>query len=142
MNQRLVLSRNDRTKLKALARRYRIELVILFGSRARGEAHAGSDLDVGVLFAASRAPSPRALYTLGAVLADLFRDDVDVVPLNFVNAELRRAVEREGQVLYERAPGIFAGFVIENLHRLHQYNYLRQYDREFLDRFLKAGGSQ
>ena len=136
MNHQFILSQKDQAKLKALARRYRIELAILFGSRARGDARPGSDLDVGVLF--KRVPSPRTMYALDAAFADLFHDDVDVVPLNFVNAELRRAVEREGQVLYERTPGIFAGFAIENLHRLHQYNYLRQYDRDYLQRFLKG----
>jgi predicted nucleotidyltransferase len=136
MNNPTTLSSSDKAKLKTLARHYGIELAILFGSRARGDARPGSDLDLGVLF--KRVPSPRALYTLSAAFADLFRDDVDVVPLNFVNPELRHAVEREGQILYERTPGIFAGFAVENLHRLHQYNYLRQYDRDFLDRFLKG----
>jgi len=36
MKNPLALSRDDAAKLKSLARRYGIELVILFGSRARG----------------------------------------------------------------------------------------------------------
>ena len=139
MQSPFVLSHDDQAKLKTLARRYGIELAILFGSRARGEAHSGSDLDVGVLFARRRFPSPRQLNALETRLLDLFKDDLHVVPLNFVNPELRRAAEREWSILYERVPGIFAGFAVENLHRLHQYNYLRQYDRDYLDRFLKGG---
>ena len=54
MQSPFVLSHDDQAKLKTLARRYGIELAILFGSRARGEAHSGSDLDVGVLFARRR----------------------------------------------------------------------------------------
>ena len=38
MKNPLALSRDDAANLKSLARRYGIELVILFGSRARGEA--------------------------------------------------------------------------------------------------------
>jgi predicted nucleotidyltransferase len=46
MKNPFALSQNDTAKLENLARRYGIELVILFGSRARGEAWPGSDLDV------------------------------------------------------------------------------------------------
>lgn len=136
MNTRLILLHDNQAKLKNLAHRYGIELAILFGSRARGDARQGSDLDVGVLFA--RAPSPRQLDALEARLLDLLKDDLHLVSLNFVNPELRRAAEREGTILYERVPGIFAGFAVENLHRLHQYNYLRQYDRDYLQQFLRG----
>ena len=138
MNHPLALSQIDQRKLKALARRYGIELAILFGSSARGDARPGSDLDVGVLFEPRRVPLPRTLYALGAALADLFQCDVDLVPLNHSNAELRRAAEIEGKILYARVRGIFAGFAVENLHRLHQYNYLREYDRDFLKRFSEG----
>ena len=63
-------------KLNHLARRYGIELIILFGSRARGDARPGSDLDVGVLFAPRRVPSPRQLSALEARMLDLLQDDV------------------------------------------------------------------
>jgi hypothetical protein len=66
-----------------------------------------------VLF--TRVPPPRAVYALGATLAGLFEDDVDLVPLNSVNPELRCAATREGKILYERTPGVFAGFIVENL---------------------------
>ncbi len=134
----LALSQSDSAKLRHIARRYGLELAILFGSRVRGDARAGSDLDVGALFEPRRVPSPRELDALEARVLDLLHDDVHLVPLNFVNPELRRAAESEGKILYERTPGIFVGFAIENLHLLHQYNYLRQYDRDFLDRFLKG----
>ena len=138
MNTPITLTRIQKTKLETLARRYGIELAILFGSRARGDAHQGSDLDVGVLFAPRHTPSPHQMDALETRVLALFQDNVHLVSLNFVNPELRRAAEQEGQVLYERTRGIFAGFIIENLHLLHQYNYLRQYDRDFLNRFLRG----
>lgn len=130
------MKRIDAQKLKNLAHRYGIELMILFGSRARGDARPDSDLDLGVLF--QRMPSPRQLGAFEEHALDLFQDDVHLVPLNFVNPELRVAAEREGKILYERTPGIFAGFTVENLHRLHQYYYLREYDRDLLNRFVEG----
>ncbi|MBI5652714.1 MAG: nucleotidyltransferase domain-containing protein [Chloroflexi bacterium] len=59
MNQVLTLDRNQRIKLKTLARRYAVELIVVFGARARGDARRDSDLDIGVLFARARAASTR-----------------------------------------------------------------------------------
>ncbi len=136
MMKSLALSQTDAAKLKRIARRYGIELVILFGSRARGDARPNSDLDLGVLFA--RMPSPRKLDVIETRILNLFKDDLHVVPLNFVNPELRVAAAREGRILYERAQGTLAGFNVANLHLLHQYRYLRQNDRDYLQRFLKG----
>ena len=124
-------------KLNHLARRYGIELIILFGSHARGDARLGSDLDVGVLFAPRRVPSPRQLSALEARVLDLLQDDVHLVPLNFVNPELRLAAAREGRVLYRRGDAVWTRFVVQNLHLLHDSRRLRQYDNDLIERFLE-----
>ena len=128
----------NRKHLGALARRYEIELIVLFGSRVRGEARGRSDLDVGVWFEPARFPSPRRLGTLEAQLLDLWNDDVHLVPLNFVNPELRVAVAREGQVLYERRSGVWVRFIVQNLHLLHEAHHLREYDDDLIQRFLET----
>jgi predicted nucleotidyltransferase len=120
-----------------LARRYGIELIILFGSRARGDARPGSDLDVGVLFAPRRVPTPRQLSALEARMLDLLQDDVHLVLLNFVNPELRLAAAREGQVLYRRGNAAWTRFIVQNLHLLHDSRRLRQYDNDLIERFLE-----
>jgi predicted nucleotidyltransferase len=128
----------SRKRLNALARQYGIELIVLFGSRVRGEARGRSDLDVGVWFEAARFPSPRRLGALEAQLLDLWNDDVHLVPLNFVNPELRVAVAREGQVLYERRAGAWVRFAVQNLHLLHDAQHLREYDDDLIERFLET----
>lgn len=56
------------TEIKDLAKEYRIQKVILFGSRARGDYHTTSDIDL---------DGP-------------------------VQEELRRSIEKEGIVIYEK----------------------------------------
>jgi predicted nucleotidyltransferase len=75
----------------------------LFGSRARGSAGAGSDLDLGVLLRS--APPPR-LKGVARDLEDLFeravRIPVQVVVLNTAPADLVHRVLRDGVLVLDR----------------------------------------
>ena len=73
---------------------------LLFGSQARGEATAASDIDVAVAFEESNSVQSRARLRLGTDLAlALGRDDVDVVDLRSASPALVRAVFRDGERL-------------------------------------------
>lgn len=76
--------------------------VYLFGSRARGDAKATSDVDIGVL----QNDVPRTLDDLKLDLeADLERDirlPVDVVILNGAPSDLVHRVLRDGVLIVER----------------------------------------
>ena len=80
-----------------IAKKYKVEKVILFGSRARGNFHRASDIDLAVK---------------GGDFAD-FSLDVDeetstllmfdFVDLNqSIQQELRENIEREGKKIYEK----------------------------------------
>ena len=80
-----------------IAKKYKVEKVILFGSRARGDFHRASDIDLAVK---------------GGDFAD-FSLDVDeetstllmfdFVDLNqSIQQELRENIEREGKIIYEK----------------------------------------
>jgi CRISPR-associated protein Cmr1 len=62
--------------------------IVLFGSRARGDAGRKSDIDIGV-------ETDRPLASVELL-------DVDLLNLNNINETFREAVERERVVLYER----------------------------------------
>lgn len=76
--------------------------VYLFGSVARGDAHAASDVDVGVLY--HTLPSD-PLDALGAdVAADLSRSlgrTVDVVVMNSAPPDLVHRILRDGVIVFE-----------------------------------------
>ena len=79
--------------------------VYLFGSLARGEGHAGSDLDLGVLFdedppATLEAPQ----FALEARLERSLGLRVDVVALNRASADLVHRVLRDGRIVLDRDP--------------------------------------
>jgi predicted nucleotidyltransferase len=77
--------------------------VYLFGSVARGEARADSDVDVGILFeqdppATLDAPQ----FAIEAALEGLLGRAVQVVALNRASSDLVHRVLRDGRIVLER----------------------------------------
>jgi predicted nucleotidyltransferase len=77
-----------------------VRRVILFGSRARGEAQPRSDVDLAV-------EAPAASVRDWLRLADIAEDaetllSIDLVRLEQAPPDLRERIQAEGRVLYER----------------------------------------
>jgi predicted nucleotidyltransferase len=87
----LVLSRSD------------VDLVVMFGSTARGDDEAGSDLDLAVRGSADR-------FALAADLALALGREVDVVPLDTDDIVLTLEIVRDGQLVFEREPSSYAWY--------------------------------
>ena len=95
--------------VRRIAERFAPDKIILFGSRARGDAHPDSDIDLLVLFPDVADPKKRAAE-LYASLVD-FPRPMDIVVSTSSRFERYRNVvntvywpaSREGKVLYERA---------------------------------------
>lgn len=104
--------RFDAAKLKRVARRYNLDLIILFGSQAKGRASEGSDIDVAVR--ARRRRWGDADWELGLV-SDLTAalessGEVDVAFLNGADPVLLFEVASDGVPLFEAEPAGFAQF--------------------------------
>lgn len=77
-----------------LRARYGVAGVRVFGSIARGDAGAASDIDVAVEFSADR--DPLALFGAAGLIADQFSAPVDVVEYPARNAALARQIDLDG----------------------------------------------
>jgi predicted nucleotidyltransferase len=86
-----------------------LRLLVLHGSRARGDARAASDWDLA--YRADASFDPDALL---ATLADRLKADrIDLVDLDRAGALLRYNVARDGVVMFEREPGAFQRFWLD-----------------------------
>ena len=84
-------------QLLSLARKYRVEKLILFGSRARGDWRAASDIDLAV----SGGDFPRFALDIEEAADTLLK--FDMVNLNGpVQEELLDQIWKEGIVVYEK----------------------------------------
>jgi len=86
-----------------------LRLLLLFGSRARGDASSLSDWDFGYL--ADDGMDPSAL--LGALVAVVGTDRVDLVDLQRASGLLRYRAACDGQTVFETAPGLADRFRLE-----------------------------
>ena len=86
-----------------------VQVLMLYGSRARGDARAGSDWDLGYL----GDPSVDHAALLLAAVDTLGTDAVDLVDLRRASGLLRFRAALDGQAIFERAPGLVDQFRLE-----------------------------
>src|SRR6266542_2988005 len=93
------------TLRRALQAEPDVAYALLFGSGARGAAHAGSDADIAIEL---RAGAPRDVHTLGSLAARLesaIGRPIDLVLLDEAPAALAYRIFRDGHLLVERDHG-------------------------------------
>lgn len=97
-------------RLSALSETQRgLLLLLVFGSRARGDAHTGSDWDIGYL--ANPDFDPDALLSQLVSLLDVNR--VDLVDLGRASGQLRYRAATDAVVVYERDERLFQRFWLD-----------------------------
>ncbi|GLZ51798.1 hypothetical protein Acsp07_14150 [Actinomycetospora sp. NBRC 106378] len=88
-----------------------VELLVLHGSRARGDARPSSDWDLGYVAAPGADVDPAAL--LDVLASTLGTDEVDLVDLRHASAVLRFRAARDGVALVEMHPEAFLDFRLD-----------------------------
>lgn len=84
-------------EIRTLAKKYHIDKVILFGSRARGDFRKTSDIDLAV----SGGDFERFALDVDEETSTLL--EYDIVSLDrCMQAELRDSIEKEGKLIYEK----------------------------------------
>ncbi|HVQ76775.1 MAG TPA: nucleotidyltransferase domain-containing protein [Candidatus Binatia bacterium] len=99
----------DEPLARVSGRHPKLRTLVLFGSRARGDARERSDWDLGYL--ADEGFDPDAL--LLDLVNDLGTDRIDLVDLARAGAQVRFRAASDGRALYEAEPGVFGAFWIE-----------------------------
>ena len=116
--------------------------VYLFGSTARDQAHALSDVDVAVLFVAGLSPADVLARTLqiGVILDEALRRPVDVIALNRAPPALCFQVLKHGRLLMEQDRTQRCVFVMRALGRYYDAKpYLDYHNTRLLSRIREEG---
>jgi len=92
-----------------------ISLAVVYGSRARGTGHSGSDLDVGLLASDGKPLSYATMGLLAAELSQQLSANVDVSDLATPDAIFRYEVVKCARALFEGTPGAFRDFLARTL---------------------------
>lgn len=131
-----MLSRDELSRLgEYFGSQSDVVAAFLFGSAARGDHRAGSDVDIAVLLDRSAPIEPlRAATLLTGAMEVLKRSDVDVVVLNSATPLLGHRVARDGHVLFARSNTDVAEFVIRAISEFVDTKPLRDLQRQQLKR--------
>ncbi|MCC7343503.1 MAG: nucleotidyltransferase domain-containing protein [Deltaproteobacteria bacterium] len=97
--------------------------VLLFGSRAKGRATAGSDVDVAVLYEENHVPDFRAQMNLKEELGRELRAEVDLAVLNKANPILKHQIFTQGKKILENDSSRTTAFQVRSLF---QYDDLKR----------------
>jgi predicted nucleotidyltransferase len=104
------IRRVNTESIAEIARRHpALELLVLFGSRARGEELPGSDWDFG--FRGKPGIDRDGLFV--DLVTACGSDRVDLVDLDRAGGLMRYRVCRDGTPLYEKEPGTFQHFWLQ-----------------------------
>ncbi|RMH16299.1 MAG: nucleotidyltransferase domain-containing protein [Gammaproteobacteria bacterium] len=131
-----------------------LKLLILFGSRARGDCDRNSDWDVAFLSAPdsenlsawfSGADLLKTLSKQGHISSDSrserLRQRIDLIDLSTCSDILAHFVAQEGQLIYERDPGEFERFRQRSLKAPAELKQFRQTQREKVLQALERWGA-
>jgi predicted nucleotidyltransferase len=119
-----------------------VVLAYLFGSHARGQAWARSDVDVAVLLENRPADShclDTRLEVIGGLMEILHTDDVDVVILNQAPPALRYAVLRDGLLFFCRDHQAMIEFHVRALNEYLDFRpILKRHERAIMEKARKG----
>ncbi|OJJ27390.1 hypothetical protein BI308_01990 [Roseofilum reptotaenium AO1-A] len=125
-----------------------LKMLVLFGSRARGDNQENSDWDFAVLYDEElREPILKqnawrwleAFHILGEIFG-LNDDNMDIVELNRCSPLIAHYVARDGKVIYEKLPGEFENFQRHHLMSDAELKQMRRDLRQKLERSLQRKG--
>lgn len=98
-----MITEKMRLKIAKIAKKHRLDLVVLFGSSARGTNRALSDIDIAV-FSKKSADISLVAEEIASAIG---RNDVEVADLSHASSYLMRAVAEDGVLLFESRKDFF-----------------------------------
>ena len=131
----ILLAPDKKSEVAALAQKYGISLLMLFGSQASGKTHERSDADFA--FASTQKLSPRETAELASDLSSLMAfPRIELVDVRDAPPMLLKNIAAAGIVVYEAEHLAFARFKIYAIKRFMEAKKLFTLRAASLDAFL------
>lgn len=132
-----LLAADKKFRITALAQKYDITLLTLFGSQATGKTYEKSDADFA--FASKRKLSPREVAEFAFDLSSIAEfSNIELIDLHDAPPLLLKNIAVSGIAVYESEPLTFALFKIYALKRFMEAQKLFALRAASLDSFLSA----
>ncbi len=124
-----------RNKVEELAQKYKLSLVVLFGSQVLDKTHSRSDVDIA--FFSERKMSIKNIAEMQTDFIQTLKiKKIDLVALNNASPLFLKQVAMKGKPLYEKESSTFAEFKIYALKRFMEAKPLLKLRDSYLDKFV------
>ncbi len=132
----MVITEEYKSKIRELANKYNLSLVVLFGSQATGYTHKMSDIDVGYI---SEEPVDyKKSYDITIELSQIFKNrSVELVNINNISPAHKKQISDTGLVLFEKNSVIYDAYKMHALREYIDTRPLRLYRDVYISNFLE-----
>ncbi len=120
--------------IKLLKERLDCEVIILFGSYARGEQRPDSDVDLAIK--SPKEISKKEIFELTQELEQLLKKDIDLIDLNAISDSFRYEILMNGQVIYCEDS---YKFDLYKLDMFREYLELNESRKDIINNIKKGG---
>ena len=118
-------------KLKGLADKYHLELILIFGSQAQGSVYPESDVDIAVYgkHVLSEKEKINLTYELGNILQT---EKIDLVDIKTASPLLKKKIFENYTVLHQKDPFLLYQLELASLYEYKESEVLYEIRRERL----------
>lgn len=128
-------------RLKDICEKYKINLMILFGSYGTEKFNNKSDIDLAVICEDIKLLNKKKLAILN-VLSSLFGNrEIDLIVLNYSDALLKFNVAADGKLIYEKVEGLFQKLKVRAMSEHNDARKFYQLDKKYIDNFIRKSGN-
>lgn len=117
---------------RGVARRFQLELILLFGSHVSTLVHKRSDIDIAVLAREEAASQLDVVELTCAFMTLLKSNDIDLVSLHHADYFLRYEVTQNCRLLYEARPNLYLDYAYRALQAYEAHKPLENLRKELL----------
>ncbi len=122
-------------KIENLADKYQLDLILIFGSRAKGNFHPESDIDIAVYRKDILSETEKIQLTYE--LCNVFHiDNIDLVDLRTAPPLLVHEVLKDYEVLFQRDKMLLYQLELATIHKMKEIETLEKIRRERLEEFV------
>ncbi|MBI4812271.1 nucleotidyltransferase domain-containing protein [Candidatus Falkowbacteria bacterium] len=114
------LNSKQKQELRKIAEKYKLKLIVLFGSLARRKEREDSDMDIGVIFKDGVKVDFNKEIDLISNFFKIFQKEIDLSVLNKANPLLLREASENAILLYGGEKDFF-NFKLYAFHRYNDY---------------------
>lgn len=135
------LNLNQKQKIREIAKKYDLDLLLLFGSRVRNKKHLHKESDFDVAYLSKKDLDLMEEAELICDLMSVFKSErLDLTDLKKAGPLLRQKIFEDHKILYYKNPEIYSLYQIYAIKGYIEAKPLFELTRQFIENFIKQYG--